>query len=152
MKSDLMKKIKMMNNSLIGLLFIVLLSACSSSGSSSQTGLNLTGNWRAQTIVSDQTREVRLSLAQKAAATLGVKETTVDGNLLIDGVCVFSFSGGTLNLETATLTIAPGDDFSFIGTAKNNSIVGTFNSLDDDPTDNEGCGTFQSSITTFTRI
>jgi D-lyxose ketol-isomerase len=148
----MMKTTKIFLNSILTASLVLFIAACSSGGSGSQAGINLTGNWRAETIINDTKYEMRLTLAQKASATLGLKETTLDGNLLISSGCVFSFSGAILNLDTGSLTIDPGGDFSFIGTANNSEIVGTFNSLDDDPTDNEGCGTFQSSITTFVRI
>lgn len=123
-----------------------VLSACSSGGSGSQTGLNISGRWVGTTVVGSATRTVTMTLAQQDAATVGVKSTTVDGNLLIDQVCVFTFSGGELNLVTNNLTIGAGDDFTLIASVSNSSISGTFSSLDDDPTDSEGCGTFLSSV------
>ena len=129
---------------------LIALSACSSGGSVSQSGLNLTGNWVGTTVVNNVTRTVTMTLAQTAIGTVGVNTTTVDGNLLIDSVCVFSFSGGTLNFETSVLVIDAGGEFSLVSSVSNDSISGSFSSLDDDPTDSEGCGTFQSSVT-FTR-
>jgi len=141
-----MKKINHTMKHCLLALSVLALSACNSGGTISDSSTNISGSWVGSTIVSNQVREVTMTLAQADLATRGVTETTVDGNILITGICVFNFSGASLNLDTGNFIIGAGTDFSLISIASSSSITGAFSSLDDDPTDNEGCTTFKADV------
>jgi hypothetical protein len=130
-----------------------VLSACSSGGAGSQAGLNVSGNWvgTTSTALTDAAsassiRTVNLSIVQDGVGVIGVATTTINGSVLIDGVCVITFSAESINFVTSTISIGAGSSFSFTGQISNSNINGTFSSIDDDPTDTDGCGTFSTRV------
>lgn len=125
----------------------IIVSSCSSGGTSSEDGVNLTGNWRAvvsftQTGVSESGSTAfienagvfsgTMTVAQNRVITPGTETTTA--NLVItikspDGcVWIFSAENAAVNGRTNTISaINDGDGVGFIGQiVSNREIFGSF--------------------------
>jgi len=145
-----MKFIYLFKKSTLVTFIAIILSACTSGGTGTESGLNITGNWRGTADIRGTVFEVNMTLAQSTTSAGGIKDVPIDGNLLIVGFCVYNFAGGSLNIETGTFTVGPGDDVSVIGTAVNNSLISaTISGVD---SSEDSCGVFKTSVITFNRF
>lgn len=146
---NLHKKIKQLTSLLIVILLFSL-AGCGESSSSSGGITDLTGEWRGTARINSEptTFDLRMSITQGVLTNGAV--SSADGNILIEGLCVFVFTGGSVSQNQNTFFLNQGD-ISLSTRFTSDTITGSLTSTNSPEDDGDGCGIFRADIS-FERV